>query len=339
MSLRVGTYTASFLPTSTLHRSPQRLGVDVGRVALVSSGPLAAIVGAFSLDDFDEEPLRRNLEAPAWLEDKARAHDRVLGGAVGAAPLVPLRFGTVYRDEDGVRRMLEERGVELVASRSGWTGASSSESKHFSRTRGEGRFRLGVDGPRVFAPEAAGSSAPAADMAETVRERTQLVHEQLSAISDDARANAPQPPELSGRREKMLLNGAYLVRAECHERFAEAVEALRQEVGREGIELAPDRAVAALQLRRAGRRRMTSDLPLAEQVTLIELVDRVLNKGVVIAGDITLAVADVDLVYLGLRVLLTSAATLDRLRSNRADALPVRARRADGGVAGRRRLV
>jgi len=63
---------------------------------------------------------------------------------------------------------------------------------------------------------------------------------------------------------------------------------------------------------------MTSDLPLAEQVTLIELVDRVLNKGVVIAGDITLAVADVDLVYLGLRVLLTSVASLDRVEEQQA---------------------
>jgi hypothetical protein len=63
---------------------------------------------------------------------------------------------------------------------------------------------------------------------------------------------------------------------------------------------------------------MTSDLPLAEQVTLIELVDRVLNKGVVIAGDITLAVADVDLVYLGLRVFLTSVATLDRMQEQPA---------------------
>jgi hypothetical protein len=63
---------------------------------------------------------------------------------------------------------------------------------------------------------------------------------------------------------------------------------------------------------------MTSDLPLAEQVTLIELVDRVLNKGVVIAGDITLAVADVDLVYLGLRVFLTSVASLDRAQEQQA---------------------
>lgn len=50
---------------------------------------------------------------------------------------------------------------------------------------------------------------------------------------------------------------------------------------------------------------------LAEQVTLLDLVDRVLNKGVVVTGDITLSVADVDLVYVGLRLLLASAATLE----------------------------
>lgn len=50
---------------------------------------------------------------------------------------------------------------------------------------------------------------------------------------------------------------------------------------------------------------------LREQVTLVDLVDRVLNKGVVLTGDLTLAVADVDLVYVGLRVLLASVSTLE----------------------------
>ena len=63
---------------------------------------------------------------------------------------------------------------------------------------------------------------------------------------------------------------------------------------------------------------MTSNLPLEQQVTLIELVDRVLNKGVVIAGDITLSVADVDLVYVGLRVLVASVGTLDQLQEQPA---------------------
>lgn len=59
--------------------------------------------------------------------------------------------------------------------------------------------------------------------------------------------------------------------------------------------------------------------PLEEQVTLLELVDRVLNKGVVLSGDITLAVAGVDLVYLSLRVLLASAGTMDRLQLSNGD--------------------
>ena len=54
-----------------------------------------------------------------------------------------------------------------------------------------------------------------------------------------------------------------------------------------------------------------SSKPLEQQVTLIELVDRVLNKGVVLTGDITLSVAGVDLVYVGLRVLLSSIASLE----------------------------
>lgn len=59
---------------------------------------------------------------------------------------------------------------------------------------------------------------------------------------------------------------------------------------------------------------MSSPSPaLQQQVTLVELVDRVLNKGVALTGDITLSVAGVDLVYVGLRLLLASVSTLERL--------------------------
>jgi hypothetical protein len=51
---------------------------------------------------------------------------------------------------------------------------------------------------------------------------------------------------------------------------------------------------------------------LAEQdVALIDLVDRLLGGGVVIAGDITLSVADVDLVRVSLRALISSVSTLE----------------------------
>jgi gas vesicle protein GvpA/GvpJ/GvpM family len=50
---------------------------------------------------------------------------------------------------------------------------------------------------------------------------------------------------------------------------------------------------------------------LENEVALVDLVDRLLGGGVVIAGDITLAAADVDLVYVGLRALLTSVGTAE----------------------------
>jgi hypothetical protein len=47
-------------------------------------------------------------------------------------------------------------------------------------------------------------------------------------------------------------------------------------------------------------------------VSLLDLVDRLLDGGVVIHGDITLAVADVDLLYVGLRALVSSVETIER---------------------------
>ncbi len=51
---------------------------------------------------------------------------------------------------------------------------------------------------------------------------------------------------------------------------------------------------------------------LQKDIALIDLLDRLLDGGVVLAGDITLAVADVDLVYVGLRALVSSVAAAER---------------------------
>lgn len=49
------------------------------------------------------------------------------------------------------------------------------------------------------------------------------------------------------------------------------------------------------------------DRPEAHQeVALVELVDRLLDKGVVLAGDITLSVAGIDLAHISLRLLVSS---------------------------------
>jgi Gas vesicle protein len=47
-----------------------------------------------------------------------------------------------------------------------------------------------------------------------------------------------------------------------------------------------------------------------QRIALVDLLDRVLAGGVVIAGDITLSIAEVDLVTVSLRALVTSVSAL-----------------------------
>lgn len=49
---------------------------------------------------------------------------------------------------------------------------------------------------------------------------------------------------------------------------------------------------------------------------LVELLDRILNKGVAVHGEISISVANVDLIYLGLNVLLTSIDKLEEIRKD-----------------------
>lgn len=52
----------------------------------------------------------------------------------------------------------------------------------------------------------------------------------------------------------------------------------------------------------------------AKDVTLLEVLDRVLDKGAVVSGDLIISVADVDLIYVGLKVLISSVETMGHLR-------------------------
>ncbi|WP_024874173.1 gas vesicle protein [Saccharomonospora piscinae] len=48
------------------------------------------------------------------------------------------------------------------------------------------------------------------------------------------------------------------------------------------------------------------------RIALVDLLDRVLAGGVVLSGEVTLAIADVDLVHVSLRALITSVSTLEQ---------------------------
>ena len=55
------------------------------------------------------------------------------------------------------------------------------------------------------------------------------------------------------------------------------------------------------------------------ELSLLETLDHVLNRGLVIAGEITISVADIDLIFVGLNVLVSSVETADEVLRKRED--------------------
>jgi hypothetical protein len=83
------------------------MGVDgTSAVFVVDGDGVGAIVSEVPLAEFGEAALQGNLEDVSWVAEKVRAHEEVLERAAGQAPIVPLRFGTIYRSLDAVRGLL-----------------------------------------------------------------------------------------------------------------------------------------------------------------------------------------------------------------------------------------
>jgi hypothetical protein len=73
-----------------------------------------------------------------------------------------------------------------------------------------------------------------------------------------------------------------------------------------------------------------------DELSLVDLLDRLLSGGVMLTGDITISLADVDLVHVSLRALISSVAKLDEGHAPPAEAL-AEAERAQVDVAEVRR--
>ncbi|MDI3101478.1 GvpL/GvpF family gas vesicle protein [Streptomyces rochei] len=220
----------------------QLTGVAGDPPRLLPHGGLVAVVSHVPEADFSEEALRAHLEDLDWLAGTARAHQQVIDALTVVTTPLPLRLATVFRDDSGVRTMMEER----------------EESFRRILDRLEGRVEWGV---KIYvesgADQAAGRAEPAPkpatgrdylrqrrrqsrasdDLWSRAEEFANRLHETLSRRADDARLHPPQNPGLSGAAGRNVLNAAYLVRRDVSEEFVEMVDRTKDDAPGIRVEL------------------------------------------------------------------------------------------------------
>jgi hypothetical protein len=186
-------------------------------VELIRRGALVAVARDVPLDEFGEEVLPERLNDREWLERNARAHEAVLQATAAVTTVVPLRFGTIYRGREQVERMLEERDEELRDTLERVRGHVELGVKAWvdlaalERTFGADDQPVEGRAGAAYLQRRSREQERARELKARCIELAEEAHGRLTMVAVAAVSNRPQPRELTGRSESMLLNGAYLV--------------------------------------------------------------------------------------------------------------------------------
>ncbi|MFF5016804.1 GvpL/GvpF family gas vesicle protein [Streptomyces sp. NPDC001165] len=170
-------------------------GIGGAPPALLHHHGLVVVVSTVPESDFCEEALRARREDRDWLDATTRAHRGVIDALTTVTTPLPLRPVTVFRDDSGVRTMVEAREDDF--------------RRVLDRLEGrvEWRVRAHVESGESDAGQPA---APA-----------RALHERLSRHAEDSRLH----PAPAG-----TLDAAYLVRRADSEEFVELVDRAKAEV-------------------------------------------------------------------------------------------------------------
>lgn len=234
--VRDGTYLYAIVRDEGLECPAGLTGVAGKPVRTIVEAGLAAVVSTVPFPDFEEAALRRNLEDLRWLESTARAHHAVVNAIAGETTTAPVSLVTVYHDDRGIRRLLTERRDEIVAALDAVAGRSEWGVKvYLDQPAPAGRTEPAGQVDEPAAADRTGTSylrrrREALRGRESAAEHAAAVAEDVSArLARRAVANRsyqPQDPRLSGRRERMVLNAAYLVDNEQAAEFQDAARSL-----------------------------------------------------------------------------------------------------------------
>ncbi|GAA2761360.1 GvpL/GvpF family gas vesicle protein [Streptomyces paradoxus] len=200
---------------------------------------LVAVVSHVPERDFAEEPLRRHLEDLDWLTETARAHQGVIDALTTVTTPLPLRLGTVFHDDSGVRIMMEareedfRRTLDRLEGRVEWGVKVYAESEPQESVRPAQKPASGRDYLRQRRMQTRSHE----EMWQKAEAFSTRLHEVLSAFAEDSRMHPPQNPALSKATGRNVLNAAYLVPRANSEEFVELVDRTKGELPGMRIEL------------------------------------------------------------------------------------------------------
>jgi len=231
-------------------------GIDEkGEVFIIPFRKLEAVVSKVSLEEFASEEIQKKAQEDLnWIKEKGIAHEKVIEEAMRkddkVLSLIPMRFGAIFKEKERLEETLNKDypGIREVLDRI--RGKQEWSVKVYLKDREKFEQVIKEKNEAVKEKEKEIASLPegmAFFMEEELKEviskevekgSNNIVEVLFESLRKQAVASNKIKilgKELTGRREPMVLNAAYLISEERFETFKEDAERLNQEIQTKGF--------------------------------------------------------------------------------------------------------
>ena len=211
------------------------VGLRSAPLETVEHRGLQAVVCSVDLADFGEEALASNLEDLAWLEEVARAHNDVVWQVAALATVAPMRLVTICSDDDSVRARVEgahdglEAALDRVEGRREWSVKAYAAPPEQSEQEAPVAAGSGQGAGAAYLQRKREQAARRRAAGDDATQAAEQIHGALAGKAVASRRLTPQDPRLTGRKETMILNAAYLVPLSEGDAFRAWVQQVGQE--------------------------------------------------------------------------------------------------------------
>jgi len=217
----------------------------------VSLRGFSALVEQVSLNEFWGDNIKKNLTDKKWLETKILKHNRVISEAAKKWAVIPMKFGTVFESEGSLQKTLNEKAGQFVSLLSTLKGKEEWGAKLFCNME---KFKdiVSTMDDDVIKMRMEIKDKPAGvayfmkkKIEKLIEKRTELIvdkyvietHEKLSQRSFRSCLNKLQSRGMTKRKDKMVLNGAYLVEKKKIGGFNREISNLQKGFEKKGFQI------------------------------------------------------------------------------------------------------
>jgi hypothetical protein len=223
-------YVYAFLPEkeATTKNLGDIQGIDPEKhVELFTSNELTAVICRVSPEDFAEENFKRNVEDMKWLQQRAFHHHELMNTLHDTFTIIPLKFGTIFENEDRLIEMVTQYNEEMkeilsqVKGKEEWNLKIFADHKVFSEKVITDNADIEAKKQEISEMSKGKQFFARKKLDQFIEDQIQVeiekkcsgIHDQLVKLSQNAEVKKNWDQKVTGREDAMAWNCVYLLQS------------------------------------------------------------------------------------------------------------------------------